>query len=61
MKLQFYRTRVHDYTDTKTEHRWRLVGDNGEIVAASSEGFDSRRNARENYQLLRDWFLKGER
>lgn len=29
------------YADAQGEHRWRLKHSNGEIVAASSEGFSS--------------------
>jgi uncharacterized protein YegP (UPF0339 family) len=36
------------YTDAAGEHRWRLKGENGEIVGASSEGFSSPGEARRN-------------
>ena len=34
--------KVHIYTDSKGEFRWRRVGANGQIVAVSGEGFDRR-------------------
>ena len=39
------------YIDKAGEHRWRVRGDNGEIIDASSEGFSSREKAEENYNL----------
>lgn len=35
-----------------TQWRWRVTAGNGEIVAGSSEGFDSRFNAERNYELF---------
>lgn len=51
MKAEFYR-------DSQGQHRWRVVAANGEIVAASSQGFMSERNARSNLDLLAR-YLKG--
>jgi uncharacterized protein YegP (UPF0339 family) len=63
MKLEFYTsqvvTRRRWKRTTKTEHRWRVVARNGEIIAASSEGFADRGNAEANYELVRDWFTNG--
>lgn len=40
---------IEFFTDRKREWRWRLKHGNGRILAASSEGFASRRNARRNW------------
>jgi uncharacterized protein YegP (UPF0339 family) len=60
MKLEFYTsqvvTRRRWKRTAKTEYRWRVVARNGEIIAASSEGFADRGNAEANYELVRDWF-----
>ena len=48
---------VEFYIDQAGEHRWRIRSVNGEIVAASSEGFVSEHNARRNLEILAD-FLK---
>lgn len=32
------------YTDAAGEHRWRVVHDNGRIVADSAEGYTDRRD-----------------
>lgn len=42
------------YIDPKLEYRWRMTAKNGEIVGASSEGFDSKRNCLNNFKLLAD-------
>jgi uncharacterized protein YegP (UPF0339 family) len=39
MKLQVY-------PDSGSKHRWRLVADNGRVVASGGESFDSKSNAR---------------
>ena len=39
---------VEFYEDSEVQHRWRIKADNGEIVAASSEGFTSKSNAVNN-------------
>ena len=36
------------YKDKKGEFRWRRTASNGEIIGASSEGYDSRKNAEAN-------------
>lgn len=54
---------VEFYQDTAGEYRWRVTADNGEIVAASSEGFVSMQNAIDNARLaaraLANWALRG--
>jgi uncharacterized protein YegP (UPF0339 family) len=40
------------YKDAANEHRWRLVGDNGAVVAAASEGFASKQKANQNLALV---------
>lgn len=42
---------IEFYTDRAGYWRWRVKGANGEIVAASSEGFASKQKAQENYRL----------
>jgi len=41
-----------DETGRKTEWRWRVTANNGEIVAAGSEGFYDRRGAIQNAQRV---------
>ena len=43
--------RIEFYEDAAHEYRWRLIGGNGEPVAASSEGFDSEQGAVKNARL----------
>jgi len=43
--------RIEFYDDAAHEYRWRLIGGNGEPVAASSEGFDSMQGAVKNARL----------
>ena len=38
-------SRVEIYVDKAGRHRWRLRARNGRIIADSSEGYASRRNA----------------
>lgn len=42
------------YPDANGEWRWRLKHKNGQIVAASSEGFSSQDEARKNAKRTRD-------
>ena len=44
MKTEFYQ-------DNAKEWRWRITAANGEIVAASSEGFKSEGGAKSNYRI----------
>ncbi len=43
--------RIEFYEDAAHEYRWRLIGGNGEPIAASSEGFDSEQGAIKNARL----------
>jgi uncharacterized protein YegP (UPF0339 family) len=54
MKLRFYGRRK---LTGKHEYRWQLISDNGEIVAASSEGFATPGNAVRNYKMVQDWII----
>ncbi len=45
---------VDFYQDNAEQHRWRLKHGNGKILAAASEGFKSKRNARRNFCAVRD-------
>jgi uncharacterized protein len=45
-------TDVEFYVDAEGDHRWRVQAANGEIVAASSEGFETRAGAEENFRLV---------
>ena len=50
--------RVEFYVNASIEHEWRIIANkNGKIVAASSEGFNSKQNCQNNFKLLQD-FLK---
>jgi uncharacterized protein YegP (UPF0339 family) len=40
------------YIDADGAHRWRVQAANGKIVASSSEGFDTRAGAEENFRLV---------
>lgn len=43
---------IEFYRDEAQEHRWHIISDdNGEIIAASSEGFSSRKVAEDNLRL----------
>ena len=41
------------YTDEIGEHRWRLVHDNGNIIADSGEGYASKQKARQGLESVR--------
>ena len=41
------------YTDQDGEHRWRLVHDNGNVIADGAEGYASRRNVRDGVESVR--------
>lgn len=41
------------YEDSRGEWRWRLVAENGEIVADSAEGYDSKSNAERAVEAIR--------
>lgn len=46
--------RLTIYADSHLQYRWRLRGANGRILAASSESFTRRRDARRNVQRVFD-------
>ena len=41
------------YVDNRGKHRWRIMAKNGEIVAASSQGFVSLSKARQNLSVTK--------
>jgi hypothetical protein len=41
------------YEDARGEYRWRLVHDNGNVVADSGEGYASARGARDGTESVR--------
>lgn len=43
--------RIELYEDNAGENRWRCIADNGLIIAASSEGFQSQQGALNNAKL----------
>ena len=42
------------YQDTKQEWRWRFKGENGEIIAVSSEGYVHKTDCFHSIYLIRD-------
>jgi uncharacterized protein YegP (UPF0339 family) len=43
------------YEDNAGEYRWRLVHDNGNIIADSGEGYSSKTNAREAIERVQGY------
>ena len=43
------------YEDNGGEYRWRLVHDNGNVIADSGEGYSSRSNARDAIERVRGY------
>jgi uncharacterized protein YegP (UPF0339 family) len=41
------------YVDDRDEWRWRLVHDNGNIIADSGEGYDQRQGARNGIESVK--------
>jgi uncharacterized protein YegP (UPF0339 family) len=41
------------YVDRAGDHRWRLVHDNGNIIADSGEGYASRQKARQGVESVK--------
>jgi len=41
------------YVDREGKHRWRLVHDNGNVIADSGEGYASRQKARQGIDSVR--------
>ena len=42
------------YTDSADEWRWRLVHDNGNIIADSGEGYASKQKAKQGIESVRN-------
>ncbi|WP_227352912.1 HVO_2922 family protein [Haladaptatus salinisoli] len=42
------------YRDARGEWRWRLVHDNGNIIADSGEGYERRETARNGIESVRE-------
>jgi uncharacterized protein YegP (UPF0339 family) len=42
------------YEDSSGEYRWRLVHDNGNIIADSGEGYASRQKARQGIDSVKN-------
>ncbi len=42
------------FEDSAGEHRWRLVHDNGNIIADSGEGYASAQKAREGIESVKE-------
>src|SRR5262245_13452582 len=57
-KLDSYKFEV--YEDKGKEHRWRLKASNGQIVAASSEGYSSRDACEAAIDLIRKHVAKAK-
>jgi uncharacterized protein YegP (UPF0339 family) len=45
--------RFEVYVDEADEHRWRLVHDNGNILADSGEGYASRQKCRQGIESVK--------
>lgn len=45
--------RIELYQDAAGEYRWRLVADNGRVVADSGEGYTRKRDAQRAVQSFR--------
>jgi uncharacterized protein YegP (UPF0339 family) len=41
------------YVDRAGDHRWRLVHDNGNVIADSGEGYASRQKARQGLESVK--------
>jgi len=41
------------YVDAEGQHRWRLVHDNGNIIADSGEGYASRQKAEQGIESVK--------
>ncbi|MHB9286433.1 HVO_2922 family protein [Halobacteriales archaeon Cl-PHB] len=42
------------FEDSADEFRWRLVHDNGNVIADSGEGYASKQKARQGIQSVKD-------
>jgi uncharacterized protein YegP (UPF0339 family) len=45
---------VKFYQDKALEWRWRIIADNGNILADSSEGYKNRIDCENSYQSMQD-------
>jgi hypothetical protein len=45
--------RFEVYVDEADEHRWRLVHDNGNVLADSGEGYASRQKCRQGIESVK--------
>ena len=52
---------IEFYKDKAGKYRWRVTGDNGEIVGASSQGFASKQMAEYNADVLYEALYAGKR
>ena len=48
------RARFELYVDDADEHRWRLVHDNGNIIADSGEGYATVQKARQGLRSVKE-------
>jgi uncharacterized protein YegP (UPF0339 family) len=48
------------YDDAKKEHRWRLKGANGQVVASSSEGYKNKADAEKAVEHIKANAAKAE-
>lgn len=46
--------KLHYYRDRNKQIRWKLVGRNGKIVDAATEGFSTVGKAAKNFALIRE-------
>ena len=47
------KARFEVYRDRAAEYRWRLVHDNGNVIADSGEGYASRAKARQGIESVK--------
>ncbi|MFC7201904.1 HVO_2922 family protein [Haloferax namakaokahaiae] len=47
------KARFEVYRDAASEYRWRLVHDNGNILADSGEGYASKQKAKQGIQSVK--------
>jgi uncharacterized protein YegP (UPF0339 family) len=46
------------YEDNKKEHRWRLKASNGQVIAASSEGYKAKAGAEKAVETIKSGLAK---
>lgn len=42
------------YRDRRRKYRWRLIADNGKILAVSSEGYERKENAKRCLEFTKE-------